>query len=150
MAKQKKKYSSEPLLEAVVNGLANKKGHDIVVMDFTAFNSAVCNYFVICHGTSNIQTQALAEEVEAHVFRTLGQKVSQREGVQNAEWILLDYFDVIVHVFQEEKRSFYKLEQLWADAPLIDAESFIKKEKKEVKNVKRTTKVKSSKKYNLK
>lgn len=150
MAKQKKNNDAELLLGAIVNGLTDKKGHEIAILDFTNFGNAICDYFVVCHGSSTIQVQSLAESVEASVFIKTGTKVSHREGIQTAEWILLDYFNVLVHVFQEEKRNFYKLEQLWADAPNIDPEKFITKEKKEITDVKRAKKIKSSKKYSIK
>ena len=125
MAKRKSTPKVNELVIAVVNGLLEKKGHTIKVLNFTDFPQAVCNYFVVCHGTSKIHVQALADSVEEVVRATTGIKQVKREGVQNAEWILLDYFDVVVHVFEEEKRDFYKLEQLWADAPILDAEDIV-------------------------
>lgn len=150
MAKRKQNSDAQLLLEAIVNGLFNKKGQQIAIMDFTEFPSAICDYFVVCHGMSNTQVQTLAESVEETVYKQLHIKVSRREGVQTAEWILLDYFNVVVHVFQEEKRNFYKLEQLWDDAPTINPEKFIKIEEKEIQDVKRTKKVKSAKVYKSK
>ena len=114
----KKKNESDLLIDAVVEGLQKKKGHDIMVMDFRKINHPLCNHFVICHGSSNVQVKSLAESVEEEVKKTLNIKLIRREGVQNAEWILLDYFDLIVHVFVEQARNFYKIENLWADADI--------------------------------
>ena len=138
MAKQKLKNDTEKLLGSIINGILDKKGQHIMIMDFTGFSSAICDYFVICHGTSNVQVQTLAESVEQTVKKELEIRVSRREGLQNAEWVLLDYFNVIVHIFQEEKRNFYKLEQLWADAPTVNIDDFIKPVKKATKNVRAT------------
>jgi len=125
MAKRKKENENIALLKAIIDGLEEKKGHNIVVLDFVGFTQAVCDYFVICHSTSKVQAQALSESVEEIVKKTTGIRVSRREGVQNAEWILLDYFNIVVHIFIEEKRDFYKLEQLWADAKISSASEFL-------------------------
>jgi len=78
--------------------------------------NAVSRYFVICHGTSRTQVEAIADSVENLVRKANGSKPWHKEGYENAEWILLDYVDVVVHIFQDQTRSFYKLEELWADA----------------------------------
>ncbi|MFW5792841.1 MAG: ribosome silencing factor [Bacteroidota bacterium] len=108
---------SDKILNFAIEGIKEKKGHDIVYMDLKKLNSSICDYFVICHGTSSTQVLAIAESIEKQVKINTGLNPSWREGVANAEWILLDYVDVVVHVFKEEVREFYQLETLWADAP---------------------------------
>jgi len=121
----KKKNETELLVEAVVDGMLEKKGHEIAVMNFNKIANTFCDYFVVCHGSSRVQVQAIAESVEEQVYKKMNLKNPRKEGAQNAEWILLDYFNVIVHVFLEEARSFYKIESLWADAEI----KYIKNEK---------------------
>ncbi len=105
------------LVEAIVDGILDKKGKDIVVMDLRPTGNSVTDWFIICHGTSNTHTDAIADSVEETVRKKLNEKPWHTEGFQNAEWILIDYVNVIVHVFQEHIRDFYRLEDLWADAP---------------------------------
>ena len=117
MAKRKKKENtSDFLTEIIIKGIQNKKGRDIVSLDLKSMHHAVTDYFIICHGTSNVHVQAIADSVEEEVRNAIGLKAWHREGVQNAEWILLDYIDVVVHIFQENTRNFYQIEKLWADA----------------------------------
>lgn len=108
-----------PLVEAIVEGIQEKKGIDIVGLHLAKIHSTVCDYFIVCHGTSRTHTNAIAESVEETVKKNLGLKPGRREGYTNGEWILLDYLDVVVHVFQEPIRDYYQIEQLWADAPVI-------------------------------
>ena len=107
---------TESLLETIVKGIQNKKGNDIVAVDLTVLENSFCQFFVICHGNSNIQVSAIAESIEERVREDLREKVWHREGLENAQWVLLDYGDVVVHIFQKEFRDFYNLEELWADA----------------------------------
>ena len=107
---------TELLLETIVQGIQNKKGSDIVTVDLTVLENSFCQFFVICHGNSNIQVSAIAESVEERVREDLQEKVWHREGLENVQWVLLDYGDVVVHIFQKEFRDFYNLEELWADA----------------------------------
>lgn len=116
MAKGKKDNSSLKLAELAKKGIEEKKGEEIVTLDIYKTNPSVCDYFIVCHGTSNTHVGAIAEEVQKIVREELGQKPFHIEGVNNAEWILLDYVDVVVHIFQKNFRSFYDLENLWADA----------------------------------
>jgi ribosome-associated protein len=124
MAKRKKKSESSDLLtEIIIKGIQDKKGKNIVSLNLKNIHHAVSDYFIVCHGTSNIQVQAIAESVEDEVRKAIGAKPWHREGMQNAEWILLDYVDVVVHIFQENTRNFYNIEKLWADAETINIES---------------------------
>jgi ribosome-associated protein len=115
-AKKTKKEESAILAEIAIKGMQEKKAKEIICMDLRKVHNSVSDFFVICHGDSNTQVDAIAGSVEEEIRKAIGEKPWHREGFQNAEWILLDYVSVVVHVFQKEKRDFYKLEALWADA----------------------------------
>jgi len=104
------------LVKTTINALENKKGLNIVTINLGSIHNAVTDYFVIVHGTSVTQVEALADEVIKEVKEVFGYKPTHYEGYENAEWILLDYVDVVVHIFQTDTRNFYQLEDLWADA----------------------------------
>ena len=110
-------------LQAILEGIQRIKGKDITLIDLNTIHHTECGYFIICHGTSSTQVDAIAHSVEETVEEITGEKVWHRDGYRNALWILLDYGDVMVHVFQEEARSFYNLEGLWADAKLTKIEA---------------------------
>jgi ribosome-associated protein len=119
MARPKKKDDSLRLMQAVIEGIQQRKGQNVITMDFAGIHNAICRFFVICQGTSRTQVEAIADSVDEEVKKTLGMDPWHREGYENAEWILLDYVDVVVHIFQEKTRRFYRLEELWADANVI-------------------------------
>lgn len=110
--------SSEVLSSWVVEGMLEKKGSDIVVVDLREVKHAVADYFVICSGNSDTQMDAISESVEEEIHKRSKQNPWKREGRENKEWILLDYIDVIAHIFNKEKRKFYGLEELWGDAKI--------------------------------
>lgn len=112
-----KKQKNE-LVEAIVAGLQDKKGRDIVVADLTDITDAVCRYFVICSGGSPQQIQALTHSVGETCRTKVSAKPLAVDGLRNAAWVAMDYADVIVHIFLPELRSFYDIEHLWADADL--------------------------------
>lgn len=112
----KKIKETERLVKLVIEGILKKKGKRIVTLDLSKIENSICTYFIICHGESNTQTSAIGESVAEFVFKESGEKPIHREGFQSANWILLDYGDVIVHVFLESYREMYRLEELWADA----------------------------------
>lgn len=116
---------TEKTLEAILEGIQRIKGKNITLIDLNTIHHTECGYFVICHGTSSTQVDAIAHSVEETVEELTGEKVWHRDGYRNAIWILLDYGDIMVHVFQEEARNFYNLEGLWADAKIkkIEAEN---------------------------
>lgn len=116
MVKKKKEISSKEMADLVVKGILGKKGLEIVKIDLSNITNAVCDYFIICHGTSNTHVETIANSVIEEVNKKSGAKPTHKEGFVNAEWILIDYFDVVVHIFQKNKRDFYRLEDLWADA----------------------------------
>lgn len=120
MAKRKKKADSSDLLsEIIIKGIQEKKGRNIVILNLKNIQYAVTDFFIVCNGMSGIQVQAIAESVEDEVRTAIGIKPWHKEGIQNAEWILLDYAEVVVHIFQEETRNFYQIEKLWADAETV-------------------------------
>lgn len=112
------KQSMEKLIETIVNAIQDKKGKDIVSLDLSGFDGAICSHFVVCNADSTAQVAAIADGIEQEVYEKLGQKLWRIEGQQNAFWIAMDYVDVVVHIFQSELRDFYRLEELWADAPI--------------------------------
>ncbi|HLS94374.1 ribosome-associated protein [Sphingobacterium allocomposti] len=116
MSKNTKNQLSGKLAEIVVVGMQEKKGNDIVRMDMRGVNATLSDYFVICHADSTIQVNAIAKSVEEEVYKAFGQEPWHKEGHGNGEWILLDFVDVVVHIFKTEKRSHYGIEDLWGDA----------------------------------
>jgi len=96
--------------------MQEKKGKGIVSLNLKKINSAITDYFVICHATSRAQVDSIAQHIVNEVSVKCGQKPYNKEGFENAEWILIDYIDVVVHVFLDLARNYYQLEQLWADA----------------------------------
>lgn len=107
-----------PLVSEIINGIEDIKGEEIIVIDLQNLENPVCQYFVICQGNSNTQVSAIANRVEKNVRENQGEKPWHVEGTDNAEWVLMDYIDVVVHIFQRETRAFYDLESLWADAEI--------------------------------
>ena len=108
----------EKLIETIVGAIEDKKGKNIVSLDLSGFDGAICSAFVVCNADSTTQVAAIADGIEEKVQETLGEKVWRVEGQQSAVWIAMEYVDVVVHIFQTELRDFYRLEELWADAPL--------------------------------
>jgi ribosome-associated protein len=108
--------ASEEIVQWVVKGMQEKKAQEIVVMDLRGVNNAFTDFFVICSGTSDTQIEAIADSVDKEVWESGKIHVRAMEGKANREWILMDYYDVIVHVFLKDKRTFFKLEELWGDA----------------------------------
>ena len=116
MPRKKKKEPREILIESVITAMTDKKARNPVILDFSGMKGTVCDAFVICHGSSRTQVEAIADHVIGEVKKQTGQNPWHKEGYENAEWILIDYSDVVIHIFQEERRRFYNIEQLWADA----------------------------------
>lgn len=114
----KKTFSSEDLCDSVINGIQEKKGFDIVKLDLREVPAAITDFFIICSGGSDTQIGAIADSVDEEVFKDLKELPWHKEGFTNKEWILLDYVNVVVHVFRKEKREFYDLESLWGDAKI--------------------------------
>ncbi len=118
MLQTKRTREADVLTELVVHGMQEKKAADIAVIDLRKLSNAVADYFIICSANSDTQLDAIARSVEDEVHKITGQWPWQSEGRTNREWILLDYVDVVVHVFLRDKRAFYALEELWGDAPI--------------------------------
>ena len=114
--KLSKVVTAKQLADAIVDGMQDKKGLNIVVMDMRKVRGAITDYFVICSGTSDKHVQALSDTVWEEARVKLNDKPINIEGRTKGEWILMDYVNVVVHVFLEEKRRFYDIESLWADA----------------------------------
>jgi ribosome-associated protein len=111
----KKAESGNILAEIVVKGMQEKKAKSIVKIDLRKLNLSVADFFVICHAESDKQIDAIADSVEDEIRNATGEKPFSREGFQLSEWIILDYGDVVVHIFNREKRGYYDLEDLWSD-----------------------------------
>ena len=109
---------TQQLVDNIIKGIQEKKGKSIVNFDITKLEQSITDNFIICHGDSNTQVNAIADSVEEFVKKELNEKPIHKEGAQNSQWILLDYGMVIVHIFQKEYRDFYNLEDLWADAKI--------------------------------
>ena len=107
----------EKLTGTIIRAIQDKKGKNIVSLDLSKIDGAICSCFIVCNADSTTQVAAIAAGIEEQALETLGEKVWRVEGQQNALWIAMDYVDVVVHIFQTELREFYKLEELWADAP---------------------------------
>lgn len=116
MQDKKETLESTSLCRLVVNGMLEKKGSNVTVLDLRKVNNAVADYFVICSGGSDTQIGAIADSVEDEVRKELELRPWKNEGKQNKEWILIDYVDVVVHIFSKDKRGFFALEKLWGDA----------------------------------
>lgn len=120
MAKKRKGASSEKLAEVIVKGMQEKKASDVVVMDLRKVKNAVADFFILCSGNSDKQLDAIADSIDAEVFKSLKENPWHSEGKSNKEWVLLDYIDVVAHVFRKDKREFYALERLWGDAEIME------------------------------
>jgi len=116
-------YSAKQLADTIVEGIQEKKGTNIAILDLSKLDNTICQYFVICEGESTTHVDAVADSVDEFVRKHAGEKPNHIEGRENAQWILLDYFDVVVHVFHKDMRDFYNLEGLWADAKRTDIEN---------------------------
>jgi ribosome-associated protein len=122
MIKKKNQVSAEILSKYIVKGIQEKKGTDIVILDLTHIGNAIADFFVICTGNSDSQLDAISESIEKVVSESAGEKPWRSEGKQNKEWILLDYVNVVVHIFRNKARSFYGLDELWGDAVITKIE----------------------------
>ncbi|ACU02257.1 MULTISPECIES: ribosome silencing factor [Pedobacter] len=116
MVKKKIGNLSTYLSEIAVHGIQEKKGNDIVRLDLRALNSSVSDYFIICNADSATQVKAIADSVEEEIYKKTQTNPWRKEGLEHADWIILDYFDIVVHIFKTEKREFYGIEDLWGDA----------------------------------
>ena len=118
MPRKKKKSPTELLEDSITEAMLDKKAKEPIVISFAKIKNTICDLFILCHGTSRPHAEAIAEGVIIAAKKQTGQLPLHREGFENAEWILIDYGDIIVHIFQESTRKFFNLEQLWADADI--------------------------------
>ena len=109
---------TKKLIEQITEGIQDKKGKKIVIADLTQIDDTICNYFIICQGNSPSQVTAIVESVKEFARKGANAKPYAVDGLRNAQWVAMDYADVLVHVFLPEAREFYNLETLWADARL--------------------------------
>ena len=115
MVKNKEDQETELIIQSIAEALKNIKGEDIIGLDISKLNTTICRHYIICHAESSTRVKSLAEEVERKIKKEYNMSPNHREGYENAQWILLDFADIIVHIFQKEYRLFYNLEDLWAD-----------------------------------
>lgn len=104
------------LKDSIVEAIKDRKGKELIVLDLRKVDQSIADYFIICHGDSTTQVDAISENVDREIRTELQEHPIHKEGMDNLQWVLLDYGDVVVHVFQEDYRKFYNLEDLWADA----------------------------------
>jgi ribosome-associated protein len=113
---------SEKLSSTIVKGMQEKKAIDIVLMDLRKVKNAVADFFVICSGSSDKQLDAIADSIDEQVHKSLNENPWHVEGKNNKEWMILDYTNVVAHIFRKDRRSFYALEKLWGDAEITEIE----------------------------
>lgn len=114
-----KTSDSNLLIESITEGLLEKKAKDIKLLDIQKLTT-LSDFFVVCHGTSETQIRALANSVMDKVKKRTGENVWKQEGMDARRWIILDYVNVVVHIFSEEKREYYGIERMWNDAVISD------------------------------
>jgi ribosome-associated protein len=114
----KNAVNNDDLLSNIIKGIEEVKGNDIDILDLRAIDNSACDYFIICNGNSNTQVSAIVNSVQKTVSKQLKDKPWHVEGMENAEWVLMDYVNVVVHVFQKHIREYYNIESLWGDAKI--------------------------------
>jgi len=114
----KKEKSVDQLITKIVEGIEEVKGQQIDILDLREIENTVCDYFIICNGTSNTQVAAIVNSIQKLVSKSLQEKPWHVEGMENQEWVLMDYINVVVHVFQKQIREYYDIESLWGDAKI--------------------------------
>ncbi|MBP93338.1 ribosome-associated protein [Bizionia echini] len=112
----KKQISADQLIATILSGIEDVKGKEINILDLREIENTVCDYFIICEGTSNTQVNAIVNSIQKKVSKELKDKPWHIEGTDNAEWVLMDYVNIVVHVFQKHIREYYDIESLWGDA----------------------------------
>ena len=110
------------LIDEIIFGIEDVKGVDINIMDLRNITNTVCEYFILCTGTSNTHVSAITNSIRKNVSKKLKEKPFSLEGLENQEWVLIDYIDVVVHIFQGDTREYYDIENLWGDAKITNVE----------------------------
>ena len=119
----KENINADQLITTIIGGIEEVKGKEITILDLRDIENTVCDYFIVCEGTSNTQVNAIVNSIQKQVSKTLKDKPWHVEGSENAEWILMDYVNVVVHVFQKHIREYYDIESLWGDAKTTQIET---------------------------
>jgi ribosome-associated protein len=118
-----KETNVDTLISEIIDGIEDVKGLDIKILDLREIENTVTQYFVICNGGSSTQVNALASSIQKKVSKSLHEKPWHIEGLDNSEWVLMDYMDVVVHIFQKHIREYYDIESLWGDAKTTSIET---------------------------
>ena len=115
--------SADNLIAQIILGIEEVKGLEVKLLDLRKIENTVCDYFIVCSGTSNTHVSAIVGSIQKIVSKAIHEKPFHTEGLDNSDWVLMDYVDVVVHVFQRETRAHYNIEELWGDAEttLIDS-----------------------------
>lgn len=116
----KKQVSTDELIAVIIKGIDDVKGEDIQLLDLREIENTVCDYFIVCSGNSNTQVNAISGSVQKIVSKEIKDKPWHIEGQGNSEWVLMDYVNVVVHIFQKHVRDFYDIESLWGDAKITE------------------------------
>lgn len=119
----KKENNTDQLITHILKGIEEVKGKDIQILDLREIDNTVCDYFIICNGTSNTQVNAIVNSIQKTVSKAIKDKPWHVEGTENAEWVLIDYVNIVVHVFQKHIREYYDIESLWGDAKTTTIET---------------------------
>jgi ribosome-associated protein len=119
----KKQTNADQLITTILAGIEDVKGKNINILDLREIENTVCDYFIVCEGTSNTQVNAIVSSIQKKVSKDIKDKPWHIEGMDNAEWVLMDYVNVVVHVFQKHIREYYDIESLWGDAKTTVIES---------------------------
>lgn len=119
----KNKINNEELLALIIEGIDNVKGENISILDLREIENTVCDYFVICDGNSNTQVNAISGSIQKTVSKELKDKPWHVEGTEQANWVLMDYVNIVVHIFQKETREYYNIEDLWGDAKFVQVQT---------------------------
>ena len=117
--------ATDQLVTQIISGIEEVKGQNIEILDLREIENTVCDYFIICDGTSNTQVNAIVNSIQKIVSKSIKEKPWHVEGSENAEWVLMDYVNVVVHVFQKHIREYYDIESLWGDAKTTQIETSI-------------------------
>jgi ribosome-associated protein len=114
----RKLNDTERLRDCIIEGMKEKKAKDIVCIDLRNLKNAVSDFFIVCHADSKTHIDSISKSVEEFVYKKKGEEPFHREGRANSEWVLLDYLNVVAHIFRKEQREYYGIERLWADAEI--------------------------------
>tara|TARA_B110000008_G_scaffold255926_1_gene273007 strand:+ start:341 stop:709 length:369 start_codon:yes stop_codon:yes gene_type:complete len=112
----KEKYNSNELITSIIKSIEDVKGEEVMLIDMIKIDNSPCDYFIICEGSSNSQVNAIVSKIKKNVSKLLSEKPLNIEGLENCKWVLIDYINIVVHVFQKEIRKYYNIESLWGDA----------------------------------